>query len=497
MGRLDPSFHLGRAVFFGVVLGALALGAGYWLEQAGRGRGGPQIPVSQTYDLPPLRVGRRPAGLEGPLAPAGGEEDFHLKVSVSGNSGAGQEDVAFGKDLVAKVGNFEVRMREFLSLAQGHQYAKANETLREVAEAAGGWENPSLARVRELLLRQWADHLLQKGDAAQALLVYLDLDALGLADRSYLSMLGLAALGAKDSDRAYRYLRQSWEETGKAEGFSFELADLCYTRNDFECTRKLLEPELEGPRAEKARYVLAKIRQESSVEGSFRGLVGGDEGHFNISFDGSQNAEAAYGTRVILEQARRDVGRDLGYFPADRVGIVLYTRIQYNQALNAPDWSGALYDGKIRLPTGGLGSSALSLRDTIYHEYVHAVIHRMGGERVPAWLHEGLAQMMEPGAAQYRYTGFDAARNPEIPFSVLAGGFSRFNGALASVAYRQSQSFTGYLLAEHGGFRKVKGLLAALQRGLDGPEALLQTYGLSQGTLETRWRGNLERARPR
>jgi len=496
MGHLDPSFHLGRAVFFGVVLGALALGA-YWLEQAGRGRGEPEIPVSQTLDLPPLRVGRRPAGPEGPLATAGGEEDFHLKVSISGGSQPGQEDIAFGKDLAAKVGNFEARMQEFLSLAQSHQYAQASETLRQVAEAAGGWENPSLAKVRELLLRQWAEHLLKQGGSAQALLVFLDLDALKPADRSYLSHLGLAALQAGDSERAYRYLRQSWEETGKAEEFSFELADLCYTRSDFECTRKLLEPELAGPRAEKARFVLAKIRKESSVEGGFRGLTGGEDSNFNISFDGSQNAEAAYGARVILEQARRDVGRNLDFFPADRVGIVLYTRIQYNQALDAPDWSGALYDGKIRLPTGGLGSSAIPLRDTIYHEYVHAVIHRLGGDHVPAWLHEGLAQMMEPGEAQYRYGSFDVGRYPEIPFSALGRGFGRFNASLATVAYRQSQSFAGYLLAEHGGFRKMKSLLGALQAGLDGPEALLKTYGLSQGTLETQWRKSLERTHSR
>ena len=78
-------------------------------------------------------------------------------------------------------------------------------------------------------------------------------------------------------------------------------------------------------------------------------------GHFQLSFvDGGQAAGLATAILETLEDAYAELGSELAYYPDVRVPVLLYSHKDFAAVTNSPDWAGAVYDGKIRLPLGGM-----------------------------------------------------------------------------------------------------------------------------------------------
>lgn len=75
-----------------------------------------------------------------------------------------------------------------------------------------------------------------------------------------------------------------------------------------------------------------------------------------------------------LESAYNSVAADLGLFPTSRMPLLLYTRSDYSSVTAGPDWSCGLYDGKIRLPLGGVTKLTAQMRGIIFHEFTHVLI---------------------------------------------------------------------------------------------------------------------------
>src|SRR5262245_66629907 len=63
-------------------------------------------------------------------------------------------------------------------------------------------------------------------------------------------------------------------------------------------------------------------------------------------------------------------------------------------------WSAAAYDGRIRVPIAGTFQPREELDRILSHEFVHALVTRLGGRAVPAWLNEGLATVLEPSGSE-------------------------------------------------------------------------------------------------
>ncbi len=96
--------------------------------------------------------------------------------------------------------------------------------------------------------------------------------------------------------------------------------------------------------------------------------------------------------RAALEEAWQDVTGALGVQPASRLLVLWLSPERYRGA--APEWSGGLYDGRVRVLVDPERGADAQLRATLRHELTHAVLHSLGA-RLPTWLHEGLAQRAE------------------------------------------------------------------------------------------------------
>jgi tetratricopeptide (TPR) repeat protein len=229
---------------------------------------------------------------------------------------------------------------------------------------------------------------------------------------------------------------------------------------------------------------LAKAQREQTVESEF---ASGESTHFTLHYEGKQTSEALRGQILqALESDYDDLVRDLGNPPRDNILVTLYTEQAFFDVTHAPTWSGAINDGKLRIPVSGLSSMTSELAHVLKHELAHSFITQLSGGRCPPWLHEGIAQFLEPkslgGDGHQLSLLYKAQQN--IPLNALEGSFQNFSGAQAYVAYAESLAAVSYINDSYG-MGDIQRILERLSQGNSTEAALRATIHSDYGQLET------------
>lgn len=232
-----------------------------------------------------------------------------------------------------------------------------------------------------------------------------------------------------------------------------------------------------------AQY-LAKAQREQNVESDYAQR---ESSHFVLHYEGKQTSESFRGQILAaLESDYDDLARDLGTPPRDNILVTLYTEQAFFDVTRAPSWTGALNDGKLRIPINGLSSMTPELARVLKHELAHSFINQISGGRCPTWLHEGIAQLLEPkslGSDGHQLAQlFKAQRN--IPLNVLEGSFMRFSGTEAYVAYAESLAAVSYINDSYG-MGDIQRILQRLSEGSSTEAALRATVHSDYGQLES------------
>src|SRR5437660_2357816 len=229
---------------------------------------------------------------------------------------------------------------------------------------------------------------------------------------------------------------------------------------------------------------LAKAQREENTETDFAQR---ESTHFVLHYEGRQTSESLRAQILsVLESDYDDLVRDLGTPPRDNILVTLYTEQAFFDVTRAPSWSGALNDGKLRIPISGVSSMTSELSRVLKHELAHSFINQLSAGRCPAWLHEGIAQLLEPrnlgrdGRALAQL--FKTQRN--IPLNVLEGSFMRFSGTEAYVAYAESLAAVSYINDSYG-MSDVQRILLLLSQGSSPEAALRATIHSDYGQLES------------
>jgi len=333
---------------------------------------------------------------------------------------------------------------------QARRYAEAARVLREGREYDD--DRPEFWLYRGLAL-------LRQGDYGGA---EVDLNEAVIMDEK--SVLGHRLLGQAyyDSGRLYRAI-EAWE---RAKALAPENAEL--------------------------DALLSKARRELEVEAPMRRDYGRN---FVISYDGEIHPGLGDSVLEVLEDAYREIGYDLNYYPDTQIPVLLYTERDFSSLTDSPDWAGGLYDGKIRIPLGGVAAMNTKVRALLYHEYTHVAIHFLTRGRCPVWLNEGLAEVAE---RRYDDPPLDALRQALrndvlLPFERLEGSFAGLPAEQVPLAYEQSYSLVRYML-ENFHYYKMTELLGALGEGRSTGEAIagaLGQFGMRYGTLQEQWRRSI------
>ncbi len=228
---------------------------------------------------------------------------------------------------------------------------------------------------------------------------------------------------------------------------------------------------------------LAKAQREQNVETDFAQR---ESSHFVMHYEGKQTSEA-FRAQILaaLESDYDDLARDLGTPPRDNILVTLYTEQAFFDVTRAPSWTGALNDGKLRIPINGLNSMTPELARVLKHELAHSFINQISAGRCPLWLHEGIAQLLEPKSLSDGHQLaqlFKTQRN--IPLNMLEGSFMRFSGVEAYVAYAESLAAVSYINSAYG-MGDIQRILQRLSEGSSTEAALRSTIHSDYGQLES------------
>ena len=120
----------------------------------------------------------------------------------------------------------------------------------------------------------------------------------------------------------------------------------------------------------------------------------------------------------------------------------------------------------------------------IVHESAHVMLHqtlRGGVARMPAWLDEGFASYMEPGANPYSGQSLSAMSVPLTSMTAVHGTPRDIRDF-----YLKAESVVAFLIEEHGEDR-FRSLLDRLREGRAVDEGLRLTYGFDAAGLEELW----------
>ena len=126
------------------------------------------------------------------------------------------------------------------------------------------------------------------------------------------------------------------------------------------------------------------------------------------------------------------------------------------------------------------------LARVLKHELAHSFITQLSGGRCPPWLHEGIAQFLEPrslgGEGHQLSLLFKAQHN--IPLNALEGSFQNFSGAQAYVAYAESLAAVSYINDSYG-MSDIQRILQRISQGNSTEAALRATIHSDYGQLES------------
>jgi len=199
--------------------------------------------------------------------------------------------------------------------------------------------------------------------------------------------------------------------------------------------------------------------------------------HFNLRYDGRVHGDLAAEIVEHLEISYRRLSDELRHSPPRPITVLLYPEAQFRDVTQASDRVAGMYDGKIRVPLGGIRRVEEPARTVLVHELTHAVIHSKTRGNCPRWLHEGLAQRSEGRSL----TAADLAGVLKL---VPLTGPVPWDGQAFS--YAAALSLTRYLESLRG-FDSLVEVLDHLGAGAEIDEALERVYGDGAAALGQRW----------
>ena len=190
----------------------------------------------------------------------------------------------------------------------------------------------------------------------------------------------------------------------------------------------------------------------------------------------------------LLDTAFNTLHDRLGEYPQDEIKVILYSRAAFQDITRAPDWSGGAYDGKIRIPVGGLATmeEAAGLLPILTHEMTHAFLYRMAPRGLPLWFNEGLAATFQ---------GWDPAKIRAWFAEHPPQGIATLNDVDRTLQGRGGDVTAGYAAAllaiseleEVRGFGAVRRIITGVGAGQPFEEVFRDEARLDVAEFQDRW----------
>jgi tetratricopeptide (TPR) repeat protein len=233
------------------------------------------------------------------------------------------------------------------------------------------------------------------------------------------------------------------------------------------------------PQVEQA---LAKAQKDEAEEEGYRE---GETAHFELKYYGGATPELAREILHVLEDDFNDIQSQLDYTPPNQISVILYTRQAFADVTRAPDWAGAIYDGRLRIPVQGLTSVTPQLAHVLKHELTHSFITQKSQGRAPTWLQEGVAQWMEGRRSSMDATTLvDAAEQGGVPsLQSLEASWMSLPTNSAGLAYAWSLAVVESII-QNGGIGDISRLIDRVATAPSPEDAVRETLHSDYADLQ-------------
>ena len=238
--------------------------------------------------------------------------------------------------------------------------------------------------------------------------------------------------------------------------------------------------------------LLARAQRESAAESEFRQQA---SNHFILHYEGSQSMDSLRSDILnTLETQYATLQNDLGVSIRNSISVSLYTDQGFFDVTQAPAWTAAMNDGKIRIPISGLTAVTPALNRVLKHELTHSFIAQITHGNVPTWLNEGIAQLEEPASTSsvgVRLAAVYSSGN-QIPLNQLERSFLSYSTPEAIVAYAEALAATECIRSRYG-MSDLTRILQRLGEGEPIESAMRSTIHSGYAQFETELADYLKR----
>ena len=226
---------------------------------------------------------------------------------------------------------------------------------------------------------------------------------------------------------------------------------------------------------------LEKARREFAVD---RDFARSEAPHFTLRYEGEGAAASTLGNSIrdYLEEEYGELSSRYNFIPPAPFVVLLYPKQEFHDVTQMPSGIGGLFDGKIRIPIGGLSALTSEVRSVLLHELTHAFVFGKTRGNCPRWLQEGLAQLAE---------GKTLRPSEERQ---LAGEFAASEGGAwyPGFTYPAALSFTRYL-TDRFRFEALVDTLEKMGQGASAETALKEITREEFADLQDAWGKDLAR----
>jgi hypothetical protein len=228
---------------------------------------------------------------------------------------------------------------------------------------------------------------------------------------------------------------------------------------------------------------LAKAKREQAAEANFTER---ETGRFTLRYEGAATKDTLRQQIVAtLDKEYDDLTAELGITPYQNIPVILYTEQAFFDVTQAPSWTGAMNDGKLRIPVQGVDFINPEMARVLKHELAHSFINQASGGRCPQWLNEGVAQLVEGRSLATR--GPRLARlykdgNP-LPIKELEKSFLGFSQTQAVLAYDESLAAAVFIRDTYG-MSDIRRIMEHLAQGGSVEDAMRDVIRLDYAQFQ-------------
>lgn len=273
---------------------------------------------------------------------------------------------------------------------------------------------------------------------------------------------------------AERNVRLLLHETPDDDNLQLHLAGILFEQDRYEdCIRFV-----DSLNHEDENFTFLKKKSQALLQ-EMKTLELERSAHFRLEFEGRPSRNHVLEALSVLEVAYDSLCRLFDFYPENKMSVVLHETAAYQGIGPRPEWVGAVFDGKLRVPVNVMQYPEV-YRPMLFHELTHSFIRAMTRSKVPLWINEGVAQVVDGSRSNVA-----KPEGPAPSLKELTEPFVNENRTENAVKlYWYSEKMVRGLLNRNGDFKHLKIFIQSI-RELGAEKALMDFYSVSAEQLHS------------